>query len=509
MVLKGAGVRGDEATGVDQTFSNVVSAATTAGAIGGTIARQILTDKQSKEKPEPQRPELNGDLNKTFYQAFIDRGVDKDVAKAAADGLVLGQDASNNPAIAEANRIVEEWGREQTDSPKKSVEAEAKKGELKEEDAQSAQPGDQPLVQAASAQIRNGNGAQTETQPSSKDKEPSTTDTAKPGPQLVSQNAAQADRAENSSASVAKVEFSQPPSEMKWADLQKKASEITAQTGEKAEGRKKEQVLAFVEKYYTEQQNKATMVQPEKAATKEKTTAQDKEESEKPDKQYTSAAVSAPVIRTPIVRQNKPALEEDYNAALEAANVDDETAGRAATAIVAGHDETSSPAIKEAHRQIQPPPRSALQQMYYEVLAKQALDPELVEQASKDLAAGKGALSSKSVRQAHNKILNRELDQTKLPPDQKQWHKHSRYISETDPKKRIQAIANSGAKSELSKKQIGTLLLRYSPEVAAMQKKEGGTSTANFIKSAASSAVSFAKSQSKGQAIKSKKGIEV
>ena len=367
-------------------------------------------------------------------------------------------------------------------------------------------------MQAASAQIGNGNGAQAEAQASAKDKESSTADTVKPGPQVVSQTATQAARAENSSAPVATVEFSQPPSEMKWADLQKKASEITAQTGEKAEGRKRTQVLAFVEKHYTEPQSKAT-VQPEKAATtepeKDKTTAKDKEESEKPDKQYTSAAVSAPVIRTPLVRQNKPALEEDYNAALEAANVDGETAGKAATAIVAGHDEKSSSAIQEAHRQIQPQPRSALQQMYYEVLAKQALDPELVEQASKDLAAGKGALSSKSVRQAHNKILNRELDKTKLPPDQKQWHKHSRYISETDPKKRIQAIANSGAKSGLSKKQIGTLLLRYSPEVAAMQKKEGGTSTANVIQSAASSAVSFAKSQSKGPAIKSKKGIEV
>lgn len=511
MVVKvSGGIRGDEQTGIESVVSNAASVGTSVGSIAGSVARGFASSPSQKTFDE-KRPELRGKLHRDLYNAFVDRGVDKEVAKLAADGVVRGENASNNPAIAEVHRIVSQQKSEPNIS---SEETESQDTVAVGEDSLSEDSKETVSLEQSVTQPEQENLSKDTEEPSLSSSESYSISSIK-------------------AREVSKIDVSQPPEEMSWSALRKKSSEISKATGKEPEGRKKKQVLAFVKDFYSTQAVQKESVleakgegtqQDEDSDSSSESNQKKESQTQEPQGQYTSASVSTPIEKTPVVRQNIPALEKDYNAGLKAANVDSATSAQAAADLVAGLDETSSDAIKSAHDQIQHPPRSALQQMYYEVLAKQDINPELVEKASKDLSEGKGALSSDNVRRAHNKILNKELDKTVKSLGKKHYLSLSRYIPETTPEKRIQTIANRAADSNFNHKQIEKLLLKYSPDVANLQQKKGGTATANFLQSAASKALdnkstaeAINRSNSTGQVLaspkaiqpKAKKGIEV
>lgn len=514
MVLKGTGVRGDEQTGLEGTVANAASL----GSAIGTVAGALLNGARDALKPQFQEPPaLTGALHQSLYQAFVDKGVSEEVATEAADGLVLGQDAKTNPAIAEANRIVSGVERDPVDTAQ-VPEAESKTEAKEEQPDKDEQPSEGartkaaiPAVQPVSLQNQNGSSRPQKVEAPSQPVEQSQTTFAEPpksAQQIVDTPAAKSTpeaeatsvpQPPQNSTSTQRVEFSQQPSEMKWADLLGKASEITSETGTKPQSRKKADVLEFVENYRSEQKSEKAVTFP------------DTEQAAKPKEHYASTTVSAPVFRTPIVPDPTPSLAEGYVAGFKAADVDSRVATEASTDLVSGKDVNTSAAIKAANKQAQPP-RSALHQMYFEVLAKQGLQPELAEKASKDLAEGKGALSSDSVRQAHDKILNRELkESTALSPSQRRWHQHSRHVTGQDPEKRIKITAKNAAAAGLSQKDIENMLIRNSPDVAKMQAKEGGSYTANYIRSTASRAIQNSKAKGQGRSVIKQKsqGVEV
>ncbi len=270
-----------------------------------------------------------------------------------------------------------------------------------------------------------------------------------------------------------KVEFEKPPSEMKWVMLQKTAKAISAETGEKPASGKKADIEPFVTDYWKAQQEE-------------------------------KAILSKPIIRTPI-QPPKPKLAVDYSAGLAAAGADSEIAAKAGPALVDGKGADSSAAIAKANSQVaKVPERSKLQQMYYDILAKQkTLKPELMELASKDLAAGKGAHSSSHIKKAHNKILNRELDKSGLDPFQQHWSKYSRHVTQSEPKKRDYLIAAAAIRGGVSVKSTKSMLRWNSPVAAQISKQEGSTAGVNY----ADSVVSKAKVQAATKQMAAGKGI--
>lgn len=240
------------------------------------------------------------------------------------------------------------------------------------------------------------------------------------------------------------VTFEKPPSEMKWQELQKVSSKIKKETGQKPASSKKVDVQQFVEKYWDEQNQERTELSQ-------------------------TLSVSG--------------LEDSYRSGLEAENVESTTAASAARDLVTGKDANSSPAIAHANSQVKKPQleRSPLQQMYYEVLAKQkALSPELTELASKDLAAGKGAHSSEHVRAAHDTILNRELTKSGLDPHRQNWCKYGRHVTQSDPAKRDRLIAAAAMRDGLSAKSTRSMIRWKSPIAAQINQQQGGTAMANY-----------------------------
>ena len=241
-----------------------------------------------------------------------------------------------------------------------------------------------------------------------------------------------------------RVAFEQSPSKMTWQDLQKVASQIKQETQKKPASNKKVDVQQFVEKYWDEQNQERT------ALTQ-------------------TLAVSG--------------LEESYRNGLEAEQVENTTAASAARDLVTGKDASSSPAIAQAHAQIQKPQpdRSPLQQMYYDILAKQkVVSPELTELASKDLAAGKGAQSSEHIRAAHDKILNRELAKSGLDPHRQNWSQYSRHVIQRDPNQRDQLIAAAAIRGGVSPKSARAMIRWNSPVAAQISQHQGSTAMANY-----------------------------
>ena len=240
------------------------------------------------------------------------------------------------------------------------------------------------------------------------------------------------------------VTFEKPPSEMTWHELQKASSKVKEETGQKPASNKKVDVQQFVEKYWDEQNQERTELSQ-------------------------TLSVSG--------------LEESYRSGLEAENVESTTAASAARDLVRGKDAGSSPMIAHANSQVKKPrpERSSLQQMYYDVLAKQkCISPELTELASKDLAAGKGAHSSKHVRAAHDTILNRELAKSRLDPHRQNWCKYGRHIAQPDPAKRDRLIAAAAMRDGVSAKSTRSMLRWNSSIAAQINQQQGSTAMANY-----------------------------
>jgi hypothetical protein len=260
------------------------------------------------------------------------------------------------------------------------------------------------------------------------------------------------------------VEFSKKPSEMKWPELQRTARAITDETGQKPASSKKADVEPFVTKYWDEQQ------------------AELKHESQ--------AIASPPIIRVPIQKaEASEGLGADLSAELEARGADSAIAAEAGPALVKNQDAKTNPAIAEANSQVKRVvERSRLHQTYYNVLAKQkTLGAQLTELASKDLAAGKGAHSSPYVREAFDKILDKELERSGLDPIAQKWSKYSRHITEQDPLKRDHLIATAAMKDGVSTKDAKAIIRWNSPVAAGISQKDGGTAMANYADKVVSS----------------------
>jgi hypothetical protein len=253
------------------------------------------------------------------------------------------------------------------------------------------------------------------------------------------------------------VEFSKKPSEMRWPELQKTARAITDETGQKPGSSKKADVEPFVTKYWKKQQAELT--------------------------HESQAIASPPIIRVPIQKaEASESLGADLSAELEARGADSAIAAEAGTALVKNQDAKTNPAIAEANSQVkQVVERSRLHQTYYNVLAKQkTLGAQLTELASKDLAAGKGAHSSPYVREAFDKILDKELERSGLDPIAQKWSKYSRHVTEQDPLKRDHLIATAALKDGVSAKDAKAIIRWNSPVAAGISQKDGGTAMANY-----------------------------
>jgi hypothetical protein len=278
------------------------------------------------------------------------------------------------------------------------------------------------------------------------------------------------------------VEFSKKPSEMKWPELQKTARAITDETGQKPASNKKADVEPFVTTYWDEQQ------------------AELRHESQ--------AIASPPIIRVPIQKadtQTGEGLGADLSAELEARGADSAIAAEAGPALVKSQDAKTNPAIAEANSQVKRVvERSRLHQTYYNVLAKQKiLSSQLTELASKDLAAGKGAHSSPYIRQAFDKILDKELEKSGLDLAAQKWSKYSRHVTEQDPIKRDYLIATAAMKDGVSAKDAKSIIRWNSPVAAGINQKDGGTAMANY----ADKVVSNLKGISKGVQARSAKNM--
>jgi hypothetical protein len=261
-----------------------------------------------------------------------------------------------------------------------------------------------------------------------------------------------------------RVEFSKKPSEMRWPELQKTARAITDETGQKPGSSKKAEVEPFVTEYWKKQQAELT--------------------------HESQAIASPPIIRVPIQKAEAgEGLGADLSAELEARGADSAIAAEAGPALVKNQDAKTNPAIAEANSQVKRVvERSRLHQTYYNVLAKQkTLGAQLTELASKDLAAGKGAHSSPYVREAFDKILDKELERSGLDPIAQKWSKYSRHVTEQDPLKRDHLIATAAMKDGVSAKDAKAIIRWNSPVAAGISQKDGGTAMANYADKVVSS----------------------
>ena len=435
MVLKTSAIQGNEQSGAEETQIRTAETASRVIAVGGAAViagiNKLSESMREKRNREKAAPELRGKLYKDFREAFISNGVPKDLASEAAADIVQNKDADSSPAIAEANRIVSEEVAPKPVAKTKTVDS-----------AQSAKADSSP-------QTASYKGAATTSHSSVQVQD----DKAQPSDQKVADEAV-----DEPAQSSKKVEFEQPPSEMEWPVLQKTAKAISAETGSKPASRKKADVEFFVAQYWKAQQEEKEIA-------------------------------AKPVIRTPI-ETPEPSLAADYSAGLKAAGADSEIAVAAGAALVDGKDAKSSQDIAKANSQVaKVPERSKLQQMYYDVLAKQkTISPELTEMASKDLAAGKGAHSSSHIRKAHDKILNRELAKSGLDPFKKSWSQYSRHVTATEPKKRDHLIAAAALKGGASVKSAKAMIRWNSPVAAQINKQEGATAGVNYADSVVSRA---------------------
>jgi hypothetical protein len=260
------------------------------------------------------------------------------------------------------------------------------------------------------------------------------------------------------------VEFSKQPSEMKWPELQKTARAITDETGQKPASSKKADIEPFVTEYWKKQQAELT--------------------------HESQAIASPPIIRVPIQKaEASEGLGVDLSAELEARGADNKIAAEAGPALVKNQDAKNNLAIAEANSQVKRVvERSRLHQTYYNVLAKQKiLSVQLTELASKDLAAGKGAHSSPYVREAFDKILDKELERSGLDPIAQKWSKYSRHVTEQDPLKRDHLIATAALKDGVSAKDAKAIIRWNSPVAAGISQKDGGTAMANYADKVVSS----------------------
>ena len=449
MAIKTSAIHGSEQSGAEETEIRAAEAtarfARTATAIGGAAVRAGVDKVKEALRKRQERlgtaPELRGNLYNDYRDAFISRGVPEEIAEEAAAGLVQNESAENNEAISTANKIVSQGNSQGKAKP--SVR-------------------DKPTVQQPVAAAPAAMTALPKLVEHAQKKSPQA--------QFEPQDAA---------AEVSKrVAFEKPPSEMKWQELQKVASQIKEETQQKPASNKKVDVQQFVEKYWDEQNQERTAISQ-------------------------TLSVSE--------------LEESYRSGLEAENVGGTTAAIAARDLVTGKDASSSPAISQAHTQIQKPQpeRSPLQQMYYDVLAKQkAINPELTELASKDLASGKGTRSSEHVRAAHDKILNRELARSGLDPHRQNWSQYSRHVMQTDPSKRDHLIAAAAMRGGVSTKSTRAMIRWNSPVAAHIGQQQGSTAMANYADSVVSKAKthSATKQMAAGKAVapvKQRKGVEI
>ena len=429
MAIKTSAIHGSEQSGVEETEIRAAEAtarlARTATAIGGAAVRAGVDKVKEALRKRQERlataPELRGNLYNDYREAFISRGVPKEIAEEAAAGLVQNESAENNEAISTANRIVSQ-GTFQGESQDNDRALPSGKGKQAVQQSEATQPA---AMAAMPKLVERAENQSSQTQSTSQD----------------------------TAAEISKrVVFEKPPSEMKWQELQKVASQIKEETQQKPASNKKVDVQQFVEKYWDEQNQERTAI------------AQ-------------TLSVSG--------------LEESYRSGLEAENVEGTTAASAARDLVTGKDASSSPAISQAHTQIKKthPERSPLQQMYYDILAKQkAVSPELTELASKDLAAGKGARSSEHIRAAHDQILNRELARSGLDPHRQNWSKYSRHLTQPDPTKRDQLIAATAMRGGVSAKSTKAMIRWNSPVAAQIAQQQGSTAMANYADSVVSKA---------------------
>jgi hypothetical protein len=305
--------------------------------------------------------------------------------------------------------------------------------------------------------------------------------------QLIEQSEPQPDSPKHEGVTVSavksptqRVEFTKKPSEMKWPELQKMAGAISEETGQKPASGKKADVEPFVTQYWKQQQAQLT--------------------------HESQAIASPPIIRVPIQKadaQTGEGLSADLSAELEARGADSAIAAEAGPALVKSQDAKTNPAIAEANSQVKRVvERSRLHQTYYNVLAKQKiLSSQLTELASKDLAAGKGAHSSPYVREAFDKILDKELEKSGLDPAAQKWSKYSRHVTEQDPIKRDHLIATAAIKDGVSAKDTKAIIRWNSPVAAGINQKDGGTAMANY----ADKVVSNLKNISRGAQAKSGK----
>ena len=463
MAIRTSAIHGSEQSGTEEAEIRTAEATArltrTATAIGSAAVRagvgkvkKTLRERQERLATEP---ELQGNLYKGFREAFISHGVPKDLAAEAAADLVQNKDAANSTAIAEANRIVSQGANHQHTAGEQSQVSDSEENDVGEE---------KPLSITAKEHDEHIENAETNSLPLNK------------GAVISS--------VEQSSTSTKKVEFEEPPSKMNWPTLQKTAKAIADETGEKPASGKKVDVEPFVTNYWKAQQEE-------------------------------KALAAKPVVRTP-VQSPTPTLAKDYSAGLVAAGADSEIAAKAGKALVEGEDAHSSVEIAKANSQVsEAPARSKLQQMYYDVLEKQkAIDPELTELASKDLAEGKGAHSSDHVRAAHDKILNRELARSGLDSHRQNWSKYSRHITEPDPSKRDRLIGSAAMRDGISAKDTKTMIRWSSPIAAQINQQQGSTAMANYADSIVSQvkARSVTKQMATGKAIapvKKGKGAEI
>ncbi|MEN8444847.1 MAG: hypothetical protein ABG776_07535, partial [Cyanobacteria bacterium J06555_13] len=408
MVVHGSGVHGNEATGTEeseiQTVNALAGVARQAGQLGvaairagGAALKNHLEQRQQKDSA----PELAGDLYKAYREAFIENGVPQEIAEAAAAGLVQNEDAQSNPAIAEANRIVEHGLQPQSAEPEQAAPEQSEP-----EDALTTIEVEPEEEVEDDTNPKEAKAVAVPAQPQSLRNKTSTT-IASPQPAKK------------------QVEISEDPSKMAWPKLRKTAKAISVETREKPASGKRQDVLPFVTRYWDEQKNEQAGVETSQtsrpvqqetavglntrksspirrepktqqspdgkageAATQQENTSAQPEEEKK-------AVVAKPVTRTPI-ETPEPELAKDYSTGLKAAGADSEAATAAGAAIVEGKGADNSAEVAKANAQVkQASTRSKLQQMYYDVLAKQkGLNPDLIEAASKDLAEGKGAHSS-------------------------------------------------------------------------------------------------------------------
>lgn len=463
MAIKTSAIQGSEQSGTEEAEIRAAEAtarfARTATAIGGAAVRagvgkvkKTLRERQERLAAEP---ELQGNLYKDFREAFISHGVPEELAAEAAADLVQNKDATSSTAVAEANRIVSQGVNHQPTASEQPQLSDREEDDEREEQT--------------SSNLTEEHDEHDEE--------------AKANPHPLNQETG-ISSVKQSSTPTKKVEFEEPPSEMKWPTLQKTAKAIADETGEKPASGKKADVEPFVTDYWQAQQAEKVLA-------------------------------AKPVVRTP-VQSPEPKLAKDYSAGLAAAGADNEIAAKAGAALVEGEDANSNVEIAKANSQVsEVPARSRLQQMYYDVLSKQkAIGPELTELASKDLAEGKGAHSSNHVRAAHDKILNHELTKSGLDSHRQNWSKYSRHIKEPDLNKRDRLIGAVAIRDGVSAKDTKAMIRWSSPVAAQVNQQQGSTAMANYADSIASQvkAYSVTKQMATGKAVapvKKGKGVEI